>query len=474
MSTSAPGTASPFHGWAPLPEFLLADASYDDLQRLKLIAKGARLRLRIKRGRGWVRAMPPRPSDFIRLVALQDNNGALLANARHTLLELDPISDVATSTRILSDVQGAGARVGALDDLIQVHWDLLTTLDPLPIIERLIETYPVRLFRVVPTSIFSHRDFFWRLMSISAESGLKWSEARRDGRLDPSASTVHQGLSPLQSIDLIIGPLVARNQPLAAAFLTARYAHVVAALAPNSGAFVRSQNLGAWPSGSGSKIFSARGEGIYKSSLGKVPPTHSLNILSMCCNGANRLIDHLTDPMAWMSHNGNTIDFLERTIAISTIELGFATLSELGRDWGSGHTFWTAFRALDVLGGLWGQGSTFKIRPLLTPDHIRTHAVAVLEDTDYQTWANDVVTNYEQQLHDMLPGASVSDAIDRVEDLRHLVHGTGAPKSRRRDRLEALRQAARVRLALEDIAVFWWTAVLMRPEAYCIPGGPSF
>ena len=80
------------------------------------------------------------------------------------------------------------------------------------------------------------------------------------------------------------------------------------------------------------------------------------------------------------------------------------------------------------------------LQDLLYPDVIRTVVLPAVPDTWYRGWVEDIVGNYEDALLSMYPGETIEVAVDRVADLRNLVHGTGVDRAAHRGRrLEALR-----------------------------------
>lgn len=461
--------------WAELPDALLAGARREDLAYFKEIVKRAALRLRMKDGTYAVRSAPlTSSSPFITLQPLQTASGSLREDIRSLILDAGDLTPAALSGNVISRVLESphATNFGPMTELQAAGLELLLGRDPVVALGKLLSQLPIlRVYRLVPSQKYYSREFFWRYITAAQEHNLSWKQARAQKKLFGDDDGPRMGISPHQPSVLVSGPLTARAQPLAAVFTTARNAHLIAI--PYQGAFTRPTNTGTWPSASGTPVFSGWGEGVYRSRFDSVPDALARDMLASFCVGANRLVAHLTDPSIWIDSHG-VIDPLERNIASSTVEFGLGAVHDLARDWGSGDTIWTAFRAIGVLLGIW-QGTSTKqprLQPLLDPANLKAHAIAKFEVEHYQAWAMDVVDNYTRNLLSMYPGEPLETALDRVADLRNLLHGTGAPPSRRRDRLDALKGTRDTSLILEDVAVFWWAAVLMSPATHCIPASP--
>lgn len=91
-------------------------------------------------------------------------------------------------------------------------------------------------------------------------------------------------------------PLMSRMQPLALVLTTSRGAEVVGL--PTAGAFVRGLNLPQWPIGHGSLDVGGigRSEGLYTTDVDRYPEGTAYDVLAEFVVGADRMIDHLTDP----------------------------------------------------------------------------------------------------------------------------------------------------------------------------------
>ena len=247
-------------------------------------------------------------------------------------------------------------------------------------------------------------------------------------------------------------------------------------LALARGSWIRPGITTGWPTGFGGLVLTGTGQGIYAGRHTTIDRDMPKRLAEALLDGANSLIGLLTDPGEWADSNGE-LDSVERMVAWSTVDLGLSTITEMGRNWASAESVWTAFRALGVLQGYWqgvGRGDVL-LQDLLYPDVIRTVVLSAVPDTWYRGWVEDIVGNYEDALLSMYPGETIEVAVDRVADLRNLVHGTGVDRAAHRGRrLEALRGVGREGgLALmKDIAAFWWLSVVASPSTHGRTGDP--
>lgn len=170
----------------------------------------------------------------------------------------------------------------------------------------------------------------------------------------------------------------------------------------------------------------------------------------------------------------------ERNIAWSSVNLGLAAIKDVAQHWGSDVSIWTAFRALSILAGYWTppDGPDVKIRQLLTPTALNDHAVPELKPAWLQTWCSDVVSNWGEVLSEMFPGSTHEEAAGAIQELRNLVHGTGAAPTRSRSRgarLLAFSSTGDANLQIvRDLATMWWTALIQSPDTHAVAGASPF
>ena len=82
------------------------------------------------------------------------------------------------------------------------------------------------------------------------------------------------------------------------------------------------------------------------------------------------------------------------------------------------------------------------------------------------------MANYERDLHTAFPGEELDAILKKLTQLRHLVHGVRG-RAGSTIRLEVLRQLEHATPNLQlinEVAAYWWMAVLLRPRSYCRVG----
>ena len=75
------------------------------------------------------------------------------------------------------------------------------------------------------------------------------------------SSNIGKGIDTVFASNFVVGPLIARNQPLAVAFTISRAAQIIGVMGRN---YLRFQTLGSWPTGTDVTSLGDSGEGIYR------------------------------------------------------------------------------------------------------------------------------------------------------------------------------------------------------------------
>jgi len=286
-------------------------------------------------------------------------------------------------------------------------------------------------------------------------------------------SPIVTGVWQVSPAALVCFPMLGRYQPLTMLVMTSRGAQV-AILPPAGKSFIRPVQMESWPTGPMRLSMHGEGRGIYGVSVKLFEANHPDAILQSCVRGANATLEWLSDPGRWRSEDG-IYESLEREIAQVSMQHAIDALMSLAADWNSSESIWTALRALGILQGIWeGPGvASVKLRDLLRPTYLEDHAVASIPEPQLREWTRGLVRNWGMEINKAFPRHSEEEALASLEDLRNLVHGAGAPKTRRADRLKTLRIVAEHRPNLQllaDVAVAWWSALLFAPESLCRPG----
>jgi hypothetical protein len=191
----------------------------------------------------------------------------------------------------------------------------------------------------------------------------------------------------------------------------------------------------------------------------------------------NSLLAYLTDPVEWTNDTGE-LDNEERLITWMSVRFGLDTLSQLGSEWTSEWSVWTAFRAMSILQGIWlgPRSRGVKISELLDPRCIGSYAIDTFSNVDSKQYAEDVLTNYGHALQSSFPEDDLDSLLPKVEEMRHLVHGAGSTPTTFRQRtsrlatLRALADNPLESMLFNDVAAFWWTSVLLHPTRNCRVG----
>jgi len=466
-----------------LPSKLLEASSPQDLVEFQDRLRQADIRVRRDESDWYVHPFKGPEEPFILAQPLQRDDGQLRSDTG-AILEAQPGAlsiDVGMGTAAGLRSLGYSPELETGRPYSQIQARLLCEVDPIPGLRDLLTIDPaIRLFRLRPTAKLTFREGFWRLVTGATDinAPVTWADARSSGKLPGlGAASTPVYLLP---IPFVIGPLVARFQPIAAAFSTARGVQIVAI---SDKGFRRNRGLEGWPVGMRHMLLTGATSG--ESQLpdpAKLPTGHAKQLLDALVRGANTLLEWLTSPVIWCTSEGN-VDPLERNIAWSTALFGLQELMELGREWTDETSLWTVFRALGMLEGHWGNGKQV-LRRMLKPDVILDHAVSRFPDTTYRSWATRIVEKYEAEIVKADPKGNMDEALRKIEHMRHLIHGTGLGKTQRRgERLEALKmmrqpdggemRAVDLRL-VQDVAVFWWAAAIFSPDTNFVVGTTPF
>ena len=349
--------------------------------------------------------------------------------------------------------------------------ELISSPDPLAVLDAFRKDNPrLRMYRLAARPRLHKRLLFWRIVSGLA-AGLTPKDLPMG--LRRGDKSLVSGLLELMPARLVCAPLVARLQPFVAVVTTSLGAQV-AVVSP--AVFARPMQMTSWPTGMPSMSFAGPGIGVYKSKASKtIPDGVSPDLLGDFVSGANKLVDHLSDPGQWAS--GGDVDIDERWIAWTSVRLGLDAVNEIGAEWQSPSTLWAAFRSLGVLQGIWeGSQSRVRLADLLDPRRVREVVLPRIRNDWYRTWCEGVIDNYEAALIHAYPSLSMDDLLPKFEEVRHLVHGVGAQANKKRTRaarLETLRvldeKSPNVQLVI-DIATLWWAAVILDPRHCCVVG----
>jgi hypothetical protein len=398
---------------------------------------------------------------------MHSKSGALRVDAKSTLADLS--GGEGETAAFLQTFDFAGTRAaGNLDVSVhkELQYQLFTHMDPVPILSEL-AAQGFRIYRVgTRINAYGRMRIFDFLDDYAA------GRAPRYGINRSLATTVSGNWSTGPGC-FICYPLLCHLQPMVMLVRTASGAEL-AILPPEGTGFKRAQQLSGWPSGYVGASIQGSGSGLYKSATNLWKADAPQLLFDQCVSAANSLFNYLSSPEEWVTASGE-FDANERWITWASVTQGIEALTSLALDWTGPSSIWDAFRALTILLGVWqgGNSSTPKLRECLHPDRIRAHVIPRLVPGAYRAWATDIVGNWENQLRTGFPNSTLDEAVARVEDLRHLVHGVGASPKRRTDRLQALRVAEENRPGLQlvsDVATLWWTAVLLEPKVLCRPG----
>jgi hypothetical protein len=413
-------------------------------------------------GKVRIRAAHPR-SPLVEAIPLQDSDGALIATADE-LLRAEHF-DNSLSTVVQRALDKTKTRFESLSFWQQVQLSWMAADDPMIEAQKVVDALPhVRLWRIRATARLQTRLAFWRMCDQLLD-GVDVDDVK------PSRGLVDQGLiSGLVEVapaSLVAMPLTARLQPLAAVLLSSAGAQV--AITTTAGAFLRPMHLDEWPVGFGHPSLGSDSTAAYRSSVTTVPSEISAQLLGASVSGADELLETLTDPANWADDSG-VVAHDERWLAWASVHWGIAAINAIGGSWGARENIWSAFRALTILADLWN----CKLEQLLDPRNAQAAADALPAPLNQRL--ADVVQTYEVELGRAF-SPNLEEAARQVADLRHLVHGVAVKGKERYRRLEALRKTSQERPALQlvvEIAVAWWSALLLAPGRFFSVSSPPW
>lgn len=461
------------NGWTPLPAHV-TPAEFQALQRRvradkRALFAEAGIRFRSVNGRVMLRADPQR---LIYSAPLQNSDGRLRQDA---------------SRRLHANTFGSGVRPSAnamlsIDDVVdhppalaRMRVGLLTEPDPLIVVRGHLSTQPgSRFIRVGADPRFMIHNMCWNLIH-DLIRGIP-ADQIAIGSQRPDNSLLH-GLVESNPAHIVCAGLMARNQPRVAVFTTGDGADLV--LIPE-GAFIRPRdNFTGHPVGIGRPNLGGPGGPIYRTDVKVLPSQHGVQLLEEAVAHGNTLFNTLTDPRHFVDANGD-FDMGEQIITWANVRFAFDAINVMAERWNVGDFLWSALRALGILQGLWEgprQGSV-PLRRLLDPRNIRAHALTALTDPIDTLYYSGLVDNYERELRAAFPSQSLDECLASVEEVRHLVHGTGGQGRRARDArvrvLSSLSEHGPNLQLIGDMAVLWWEAVLANPARLAVPGGPDW
>jgi len=397
---------------------------------------------------------------------LQAADGRLRSDANERLGRGSPRFDEQASLLFEDAVAKNGV---ALSRLGQWELDLMRAKSPTEVVEllaRLLEGQaqreaPFRLVRLLSTDRLFRRLFLLELID-ALLAGMSLSDLRNRAH-----GGWVGGLIELQPQAIVCPPLVARNQPLAAALMTP-YLMAVVAMPADGGGFMREVDMSAWPTGMAALRLGGPGKGVY-TGLKTIPPGHAQRMLSLFVDASNHTLEHLTAPERWTDQNGE-FDADERRMAWVSVRIGLDAIASVGAEWSSRQAIWEAFRALSVLAGFWGDRP---LAELLTPNLIRAHAVATIPNATEKKYASAIVDTYDQTINK----AFGPNAPDKVAQIRNLVHGVARRAQDRTLRLRVLyelEESSPDLQLVQDIATLWWQALLLSPGKSALAGRPPW
>ncbi len=449
-----------------LPDALVRRVHRAELDQLRSALRMAGLRM-LNDGR-WRVVVDDgyEAGSLIQIDSLQNKAGDYLPDAVASLTTGEGLVSLQTARQILEASSSRPQVTPPATPLQEIQEALLMELDPMRGLALISERYEgeLRLFRIRATEMLYARDAFWRSATESVEAGTSWGDLLRRQELPPTDIAIGH----IHPSRYVCGPLVARHQPLAAVFTTARFAAIAAV--PNEGGFLRQGQWGVWPSG-GAPSLARDATSVYRTRYRTVPSRLASGLLASLAKGADHLMSRLSSPAFWIRED-REIDVLERNIAWSSLQFGLECLEEIGADWEPSRLVWTGFRALTILQGLWAVPDRWapSLTDLLTPQFIRNHAIELMPPGPIRDIESDYVDNYEEELR--RSSRNLSEAIRDLVQVRNLVHGAGVDRRASREkRLAALRSHSDTSLQLTaDIARLWWTAVLLNPGQLAPPG----
>jgi hypothetical protein len=468
--------------WALLPSAVSSQTFHSVEQRLtkqtmREFLQDAGLRVRRDRGRLRLRSNASDHRPLLELYSLQDGTGRFRSDAAQVLSGASSLSGFGADLqemlpRMLSQ-PGAQPQqdLNYWGRLQLAFWD---ASDPLAALSQLhAGQRGFRFYVVHPTDKLLKRLIIWRVLEHLLAGH---SVDTLPVGVQRNRTTLIDGIVEFTAATLVCAPLVARNQPLAAVFMTSSGIQVIGIL--EQGAFVRGLQMPPWPSGTGGpSLYGGSGKGVYKTRLRELPSGYGEALLTELVRGMNSLLSYLTDPTQWTNEAGE-LDNEERLITWMSVRFGLDALSQLGSEWKSEWSVWTAFRAMSILQGIWlgSRSRGVKLNELLDPRLIKSYALDTFTNLDSKRWAEDVLGNYTRALQSSFPDEDLDSLLPKIEEMRHLVHGAGATPTTFRQRtsrlftLRALADNPFESILFNDVAAFWWTSVVLHPARNCKVG----
>jgi len=406
----------------------------------------------------------PKPPRLISAIRLQTARGEFRTDARERLgnpghdgLDAGPMIRQWTEKFGLEGGVWADAQVA-----------LLSAPDPIPVLANLKSGVPLTFFRLRTETSLWRRLLLWQAITELA-SGTP--AERVVETLHGKQNFAVSGLIELAPASVICGPLLARQEPLAAVLITDGGAQV--AVLPARGVFRRPIRIVDWPIGMVRLSFAGPGLGTHATGIREFTAGHAESMLLAATRGANRLMDHLTSPQEWTASD-DIVDLDSRWMTWSSVLFGLDAIASLSATWMGADTLWVAFRALSILQGIWNgdRHDSVLLDHLLDPRRIHDFAITALPQGQERVYGGGIVANYERDLHTAFPGEELDAILKKLTQLRHLVHGVRG-RAGSTIRLEVLRQLEHATPNLQlinEVAAYWWMAVLLRPRSYCRVG----
>ena len=461
--------SKPGHAWVTLPEPInrstMAQLDPGLKDGFAGLARRAGLRYRLPTdGRPRLSGSGSYPP-FFRLVPLQDAGGEFYADAQERLVsDGGPLG--------LADAIAEHAKLGGIDVSLWGEHELriVTEPDTISALRHLQASSKTKLsfFRLRSTDALMARLFLWNILTELAQ-GVPAQNVL--AKLRGANDRLVGGIVQMVPSAFVCYPLLARSQPLAAVFLTAHGSQVVAL--PTQGAFVRPIEFTSWPVGLSRVRFGGPGRGVYRTAVEAFPNHHAESLLRFFLRRGDAAIHQLTAPELFATSDAS-LDLDAHWMLWSSVLFGMDAITSLAVEWNQASAIWTAFRALSTLQGIW-QGDRAKAPPLsslLDPHHLLKYAVPKFLEGPQRDWATAVVENYERDLRERFPAATMEATLREVADVRNLVHGVYATgdRTRRLKVLHRIEEHAPNLQLINEVAVFWWTSVLVDMAHNAQPG----
>lgn len=403
---------------------------------------------------------------FFRLVPLQDADGEFYPDAQERLL-------TEGGSLGLGEAIAEHAKVSGVDVSLWGDHELRIVSEPdtIAALRQVQASSDAKLlfFRLRSTDALMARLFLWNIVAELAQ-GIPGQKVLAN--LRTAEDRLVGGIVQMAPSGFVCFPLLARSQPLAVVFLTAHGSQVV--VVPARGTFLRPIEFTTWPVGLSRVRFGGPGRGVYRSSVRAFPDGHAEVLLRFLLKRADAAMHRLTAPELFATPEGR-LDLDAHWLLWSSVLFGMDAITSLASEWNQASAIWTAFRALSTLQGIW-QGHRPKAPPLsaiLDPHHLQSYAASKFLAGPERVWASDIVNNYEQDLRERFPDTPLDMTLRQVGEVRNLVHGvyaTGDPTRRLKVLRRIEKHSPNLQL-INEVAVFWWTSVLLDMASNARPGG---